>query len=341
MLRELISGFRSLSIIGMCKNAGKTTVLNRMIYELRSAGVRLALTSIGRDGESTDVVTGTSKPGIYIYEGTIIATASDMLAMCDITKEVLSSTGFSTPLGEVAVLRARSDGLVQLAGPSMTAQLAALTEIFESFGADMTIIDGAISRKTLCAPAVSEATVLCTGASYSRDINAVVNDTAFAAELLTLPLQTLWSREEIDSPGAPKLRFKMEDGTTRALPDSLRLADALRMREYAGVKGIFVLGAVTAALLKPVLQGGADIRNVEIAALDGSKLLFDRGIREKLAIRGARLAVAHPVRVAAITVNPVSAYGFDMDGDELLSRMKELTGLPVVNVRADGEDMII
>ncbi len=34
MLKEYIQGVRSLSIIGMCKNAGKTTVLNKLIAEL-------------------------------------------------------------------------------------------------------------------------------------------------------------------------------------------------------------------------------------------------------------------------------------------------------------------
>ena len=33
----------------------------------------LGLTSIGRDGESTDVVTGTEKPSIFVPAGTLIA----------------------------------------------------------------------------------------------------------------------------------------------------------------------------------------------------------------------------------------------------------------------------
>ena len=84
MLKEYIQGVRSLSIIGMCKNAGKTTVLNKLIAELNESRVRLGLTSIGRDGESTDLVTRTAKPGIYVYEGTLVATAVDMFRLSDI-----------------------------------------------------------------------------------------------------------------------------------------------------------------------------------------------------------------------------------------------------------------
>ena len=49
-------------------------IFNWMLHHDRLQGT-LGLTSIGRDGESTDVVTGTEKPGIFVREGTLIATA--------------------------------------------------------------------------------------------------------------------------------------------------------------------------------------------------------------------------------------------------------------------------
>lgn len=88
LLLPLIEPYRSLSIIGMCKNAGKTTVLNRILSEMQETGKTLGLTSIGRDGESVDVVTQTHKPGIYVREGTLIATAVEMLKYCDISREL-------------------------------------------------------------------------------------------------------------------------------------------------------------------------------------------------------------------------------------------------------------
>ena len=65
---------KTMSIVGMCKNAGKTTMLNWLLTQGHLQGT-LGLTSIGRDGESTDVVTGTEKPGIFAKAGTLIATA--------------------------------------------------------------------------------------------------------------------------------------------------------------------------------------------------------------------------------------------------------------------------
>ena len=74
-LVQQIQQVKSMSIVGMCKNAGKTTMLNWLLTGGHLRGT-LGLTSIGRDGESTDVVTGTEKPGIFVKEGTLIATAS-------------------------------------------------------------------------------------------------------------------------------------------------------------------------------------------------------------------------------------------------------------------------
>ena len=334
LLLSLIEPYRSLSIIGMCKNAGKTTVLNSILSEMGTTGKTLGLTSIGRDGESVDVVTQTHKPGIYVREGTLIATALEMLKYCDISREIVETTGFPTPLGEVVLVRARSDGNVQLAGPSITAQLAKLSGMFFSLGADVAIVDGALSRKTLCAPAVSEATILCTGASYSRDIDTVIEDTAFATLLLTLPEQADFSEEERAAcPG--KALFRMEDGTLRALPQELQLADALRSQAYAGVRAVYVAGAVTDALLKPVLMAGKRFDGLTLSAEDGSKLLIHQDTYDKLLLRGISLAVARATRVAAITVNPFSAYGFDLDKEELRSRMQARVRVPVINVLED------
>lgn len=187
-LRQALAAHASLSIVGMGKNAGKTTVLNTLIGLLAGDPRTLALTSIGRDGEATDIVTGTEKPGIWVRADTLVATATDMLRLGDITPEILGTTGMHTPVGEVVIVRALSDGFVQLAGPSMGDQLARLSGILRDAGAELVLMDGAIGRKSLAAPVVSDAAILCAGASYHPDMEAVVADTAYACTLMTLPV---------------------------------------------------------------------------------------------------------------------------------------------------------
>ena len=183
-LANELNSVKTLSIVGMCKNAGKTTVLNWLLR--RSGGRVLGLTSIGRDGESTDVVTGTEKPGIYVSEGTLIATAKDMLALCDVTQEILFTTGIPTPVGEVVIVRAKSAGWVQLAGPSITSQLKTVSDLFFSLGVEQTVIDGALGRKSLGARAVADGVILCTGASYHMRMEKTVADTANLYRIMNL-----------------------------------------------------------------------------------------------------------------------------------------------------------
>lgn len=67
--------YKSLSIVGLEKNTGKTECLNYVLGRLKDMDKRIALTSIGIDGESRDIVTNTQKPEIRIYKGMIFISA--------------------------------------------------------------------------------------------------------------------------------------------------------------------------------------------------------------------------------------------------------------------------
>ena len=334
----LIEPYRSVSIIGMCKNAGKTTVLNEIIRHWSGSHQTLALTSIGRDGESKDLVTGTKKPGIYVPEGTLIATASDLLLRhCDVTREILDTTGISTPMGDVVIFRARSDGAVQLAGPSMTAQLARLREDFFRLGAEKVLIDGALSRKTLCSRSVTEATILCTGASYHKNLDTVIDDTAFQCRLLTLP----------KTEDTQLRRFALDHGDFRGialfggdtpfmLPAGMNLEEGLRHPAGQTAKAVFFGGALSDFTMKPLLMSGAKLQGLRFIVRDSSKLLLSREIFEKLQRRGILLQVLDSVNLAAVTINPFSAYGFHCSKEELMDRMAAKIDLPVINVMEEA-----
>ena len=176
LLAPLVGDASPVTVIGLCKNAGKTTAMRRLMAELGEEC--LGLTSVGRDGECTDLVTGTEKPDLYLKKGDLFATARGMLTLCDATLEVVDLTDVMTPLGPVAVFRTLSDGYVQLAGPSAAGQLPPLTRRFQELGAQRVLIDGAAGRKSLAGAGVEGVALLCTGASLDRDMELVVAETA-------------------------------------------------------------------------------------------------------------------------------------------------------------------
>ena len=304
-LIQQLQSVRSMSIVGMCKNAGKTTMLNWLLAH-SGRGRVLGLTSIGRDGESTDVVTGTEKPSIFVPAGTLIATAKDMLWLGDVTKEILVSTGIPTPLGEVIIMRARSDGYVQLAGPSITTQLKSVSQTFFDLGAEQSIIDGALGRKSLGARQVAEGIVLCTGASYHMRMEKVIADTVSIYRIMNLPkAQAL--------PAAP-------EGT---------LEQCLKERGEA-----LVTGALTDSMVLPLLRAGVLRRNRLVVA-DPSKVLLSPDTLDKMQLREVRLETAEAARTLCITVNPISAYGWKFDKDEFRARLQEAVDVPVIIVKEE------
>lgn len=304
-LIQQLQSVRSMSIVGMCKNAGKTTMLNWLLAH-SGRGRVLGLTSIGRDGESTDVVTGTEKPSIFVPTGTLIATAKDMLWLGDVTKEILVSTGIPTPLGEVIIMRARSDGYVQLAGPSITTQLKSVSQTFFDLGAEQSIIDGALGRKSLGARQVAEGIVLCTGASYHMRMEKVIADTVSIYRIMNLPkAQTV--------PAAP-------EGT---------LEQCLKEQGEA-----LVTGALTDSMVLPLLRAGV-LRKNRLVVADPSKVLLSPDTLDKMQLREVRLETAEAARTLCITVNPVSAYGWKFDKDEFRARLQEAVDVPVINVKEE------
>lgn len=333
-LTSLCGDYRSLSIIGMCKNAGKTTALNRMIGEYDRRGVVLGLTSIGRDGESRDVVTSTHKPRIYIRRGTLFATAAGLLPLCDMTREVLKTTGIATPLGEVVLFRALSDGYVQLAGPSMNRQLMEVRGLFEDYGAEKIIIDGAISRRSLCSRAVTEATVLCTGASCHKDLDTVVAMTKHICEILCLPELEDRALAELLEQSGDKLRFFTE-ARESVLQSAEDVDESALLKRRADIRYLAVSGAVTDAVISPLILSGVPLEGLTLVAEDASKVLVSEDWLARFLRRGGLFAVRDAVSLRAVTVNPVSVYGYRFDQAEFKEKMTAALSVPVIDVKED------
>ena len=182
-----LSKYNVVSLIGMSKNAGKTTVLNHLLTYYKTSNLAVALTSIGRDGEDVDVVTGTKKPRIYVQRGSIIATAEALLGLSDVTAEILGVTDFNTPMGRIIIVRALSAGFVQIGGASISCHMSELLNILKSYSIDKVLIDGAINRKSISSPLLAEAVVLCSGAGLSSDMGEAIHRTKFTAGMLMLP----------------------------------------------------------------------------------------------------------------------------------------------------------
>ncbi len=316
MLKEFlkkVNKYNCVAITGIAKNTGKTTVLNAILSE-ETDKVR-GITSIGYDGESTDQVTSTEKPLIYIKKNTLIATADGLLPYCDFTKELLSYTGFNTPMGEAIIVRALSDGYVQIAGPSTRAQMEETVKQLKKYGAEQVFIDGALSRKSTAAITFSDACIMATGAAFSHNIDRIVEETAHFAKLLSLPVYSDFSE-------------RISSIDTLAANEINEISEVIKKN-----KSVFFKGAITSQLIKDILNTNQNLDGLSIIGEDGTRFLIGPQLLFDVFRHGIRLYVQNPINLIAITVNPKAPSGMILDSTELCSALKKEINSLVLDIK--------
>ncbi len=338
-----LQDLQSLAIIGLSKNAGKTTCLNHIAaaWQDSSQSRPLALTSIGRDGESEDILSGYEKPRIYVPKGTLIASAQGALQHSDALLEILELSKIRTALGEVIVCRALSDGYVELAGPSVAEDIQPIENLMRQHEPEcLFIIDGALSRRSQAGSGMSEAAFLCVSAETSTDPEALADKTHFALNLLQTPAlpQDMANLFAQANKSHPKKRTIMLNGERLNLHISTLdtpalvgygkdIANALR----PGTHFIYLQGALTNQVLQELLSE-THFANLTLVVEDGTRLFIKQNSFQKLRDRKIEIAVLHPLDVRLVCLNPTRADGQCLDSQPYLAEMRKKLPLPVVDL---------
>lgn len=331
-LNEL-SKYKTLSIIGLEKNTGKTTTLNFLLEAMKDKTI--GLTSIGRDGEDKDIVTLTEKPVIYIRKGTITATAKSSLLRSDATFEILAVSDINTPMGEVVYARAISDGYVEIAGPSTKKGIKEVIDEIKAFGSDIIIVDGALSRKTFADPSVTEACILCTGAAFSENITKLAEETAHFVKLLSVDeadekIKQLFMKNMQNT----KLAFvNAAEVNKSSVKTSIGAAKEVTEKLKEAVNYIFVKGIITDSFINDIIASGCSIKGIHFIVEDGTKLFVNRDSFSRFSAKGGIIEVLNKINIIGISVNPTAPSGAVLDYDELSAELRARIELPVFNVR--------
>ncbi len=339
LLEQLRSRYRVLSIVGMAKNAGKTTVLNYLLEEAMDEGMLLGVTSTGRDGETTDLVTGTEKPRVFLDAGTLVSIPAKLYDMADAGLEILRMTGISTALGELMLCRVADSGYAQIAGPANVRAHKQLCGEMLAMGAEMVLIDGAIDRRSIASPETSDAILLATGAVLSRSMKRVVEETAYTVHLYTLPVekdqevrQLVTSREDgeriLAISGAKAGRKAVVLGIRTGLGAGRCLDAAIgEDTEY-----LYLPGALTKNVLADIHPH--KLRQIILLTKDPTRIFLDSVSWQQLVQKGLRVRVLADIRVAAVTVNPFAPQGYAFDSEQLTEALRRaLPGMPVIDVK--------
>lgn len=324
--------YQSLSIVGLEKNTGKTECLKYVLERLPLEHKRIAVTSIGIDGETTDQVTRTQKPEITLRPGMYFGTSEMHYRQRRLVSELIDVSDISTSLGRVVTARALTAGKILLSGPSSGPALRHWMGNMKRLGIDLVIIDGALSRLSSASPAVSQSMILATGAAYSANMTTLINKTAFVVELINLPLtdeDTLARLDPIDK-GVWTID---RDGTLRELNGVTALSQDLRFEGMEQCQTIYVAGALVDGFVEKLRKNRA-LRQVELVVRDFTKVFATPQQIHLLNKVGIRMTVLQRSHLIAVTVNPTSPSGYVLDSQQLCSRLSQAINLPVYDLLA-------
>ncbi len=307
-LTDCLKNCSSIAVAGMCKNAGKTTVLNYLVKEFKYDYV-IGITSIGYDGEKQDEITMLDKPRILVYPGMLIATCEPCLETATAKFKKICDTKIRTAMGEISVVRIKSEGYMEVAGPSMVSQIEVITSLLKKEGCQKVFIDGAAGRTSFASRA--DCAVLSAGAAMNRDMGKVVKSAQHQAEIFGLEVseQSYAVKFVNDNPYAV---LKDED------------------------KAVFIFrGAIVSDDLEKIIKDYKGYKKT-VVVNDASCVFLNRRIYNKF-IRDNEIRVMNKTNLAAVTINPMSPYGKWFDKDKFMEEMQKHMDFPVFNVMDDEE----
>ncbi|MEN3015179.1 MAG: hypothetical protein ABDH21_03865 [bacterium] len=170
-----------ICFVGLCKNVGKTTFLNKYIKSLES----YLITSIGWDGEAFDHLFGIKKPSIKVKKNTLVCTYSNLKPTN--SEKIIDLPIQNYFLGNLCVYRMIEEDIVQIAGPSSIKQIKILIEQTQKLdNINQIVLDGAADRRISLS--VADTVYFIIGPTFSQDKNKITKTIKGIIDLLQIPV---------------------------------------------------------------------------------------------------------------------------------------------------------
>jgi hypothetical protein len=177
------AGTRSIFVVGIGRDVGKTTAL-RAIYDAAcAAGMQTGLASIGREGDATrnDV---RPKPRLWLRPRTVFVTARGSLPRTP-AAEILKLSRLRSPAGPLLYARVASSAFYELVGAPAASGVREIVEELAS-RSETVIVDGAVDRVAALAGSDGAVIVAC-GAAAAKTMREAVDEIGTLVARLRVP----------------------------------------------------------------------------------------------------------------------------------------------------------
>ena len=327
---------KSVSIVGMAKNTGKTTCLNYVLSRLEEENRKVAVTSIGVDGEERDVLYDTLKPRIALKKGNLFITSEKHFAEKELNAKVIAVSKRTTALGRLITAEAQSEGKVILSGPSDTLWLQECIDSLLKLGADITLVDGALSRMSLASPAITDAMILCTGAACSIQLERLIKKVKYLCDMINLPPVESHLHQTCNEEKEGVWALTKEGTLAEKLTDSLFITNKSISEWTSYYKHFFINGVLTDNFLK-MLNSDANLADTHLIVRDFSRIFAHPATYSRFLRKGGTIAVLQQAKLLALCTNPTSPEGYHYDAEVLRNEIEKVLQIPVYDVVLGGK----
>jgi hypothetical protein len=333
--------YSSLSIIGMEKNTGKTECLNYILNRIASINqntpdshISVAITSIGIDGESIDQISKTKKPEIYLSPKTIFVTTENFFKSKTLIAEIINVSERKTSLGRLVTAKTITPGKVIISGPPTVLRLEEFMNEMKLLNIQLSIVDGALSRKSLGSPALTEALLLTTGAAVSPYMPELLKKTKYFLQLINLKLCNL-IKDDLRN----NLKY-LESGIYAVISDTefvnLQIPSALLIHQYKNNlfqygSFFYIPGAITDQILN-FLRIQKDIKKTILLVKDFTKIFASSESINSFVKAGGTIQLLLKNKLIALCVNPTAPSGFSYDSELLCATLSNEFKIPVFDI---------
>lgn len=315
-----------VAIVGICKNAGKTTVLNAV---LKKFDYPWGVLSTGRDGEREDIVFKTPKPRVVIPAGSFFCCDTHSLQEHGSSIEVM----LALPSGnrKLWLVKAYTELETEITGPGNAQAQMACAQKLMSLGAGKIIVDGSLDRKSIVLNKEVDGIILAAGASYGSK-EAIIQELQrllLLSEITVYPARkeegdALWQKQE--------LLYKTKglwqgSGLSSLIGHDIELKALLSSNPEA----IYIPGAYTGSLHHKL---SGQLLNCEIIFRHPECLKLEQAELQEF-IKSHKVSCLIPFEIKTIALNAHGVGTADLAADELRKELQQKFGrLPIVDVLA-------
>ena len=310
--------YQATSVIGLSKNAGKTSLLNLLIKKYQQKKKIIGLASIGVDGEEKDVWSGKEKIPIYVPEKTIIVTTSDGLNTGSASLKILDKFAESSSLGTIYLAEVIEPGTVKLLGTPTINNILKAFKLFHQYGANQFLVDGAYDRFSNADPALTDQTYIVAGASLHRDYN-------YFWQKVEEKLSKFFYQGVTDN----QLLIKAEnhqDGQTVSIMKDDKWHQFPVSSLYSNtdilqgdIQSLILAGVLTDSLLEKMLRKN---KAWKIILKSGLKSFASSKLVKLWETKGGELLVTDPINVKGIVINPSTPDGYSFNSSYMKERLQ-------------------